>query len=45
MPNVDEVTRNTLDVLVYVQQLTNDVDKLYPRKECDDSKEDIVSDE
>ena len=44
MQKLNETTKSTLDVLAYVQQLTNDVDRLYG-EECDGSKEDIVCDE
>ena len=45
MQKIDEITKNTLDVLVYVQQLTNDVDRLYPKEKCDDTEKSIVPDE
>ena len=44
MPQIDEVTRNTLDVLVYVQQLVQDIDRLH-RKDENGTEEDIVCDE
>lgn len=44
MPEIDETTKNTLDVLVYVQQLVNDVDRLY-RKEDNGTEENVICDE